>query len=472
MKLTPEELRKAIAKMPSLLQYSLESLRSKCFFLTNDVKIPSESLQRVISLSPVILGLSLEENLKPTVAIYKERGNLSSEEIGQMMVTCPALLSLSVKRKIEPCFAFLESNLSISTPDDVGSLIHGAPRIFLQGIETSLKPKVEMIQDAVRNQKKFLTEDEILIEAADVLKSNPALLVTTNAILKARIKKAQKEDPHKDFLEVFAKNKVGRKRKFQHQAHQPKLYNEKKEISYESQHEIVTTEKVPSITFSALVSGQIFPRDTLAEVRGKRKAGGIALSFPRISMEESFSFEDAMEMSFGMIMPQSDGGSDPSQHLALLGFPFLRPSRNRCDLYACHGALKVVLQLLRQVASKKDMRKMDVHVKIYTDSSYAWKYLKNSTELMQWGSVSKVDETNLDSLGPVPLANPDLLLPLTKTMYKMCNNEITDKFGETMHLGNIKIDFLHSGDFRHSFEQIGDMNEHAYRAAKWQFRKG
>ena len=179
-----------------------------------------------------------------------------------------------------------------------------------------------------------------------------------------------------------------------------------------------------------------------------------------------------MNMSFGMVMPPEFDGSNPEQNLALLGFPFLRPSRNRCDLYACHGALKVILQMLKQMAKKTDMRNTEVHVKIYTDSSYAWKYLKNSTQLMQWGSLKSINDMDLSGYGPAPLANKDLLLPLTNTYYRMSNNEATDKFGEQLELGNIKIAFLHSGDYQHSFTQISDMNKRAHRAAKWQFNKG
>lgn len=461
--------------MPSLLQYNLQSLRLKCNFLINDAGVPEESLPRIVSLAPVILGLSLEDNLKPTVAVYKERCNLSKEELGQLIVTCPALLSQSVKRKIEPCLTFLESTLFISTSHELGNIVNGAPRILLQGIETSLRRKVDMMEDAVKSQ--FLSkgielnENIVSIEAAQILKSNPALLTTTNSILQSRIDKAKKESS-KSVSEIFAKSRTGRKRKFCSEAIQSKLPNEIVHEQDFNKSENNIFDEPSKVVFSAMVSGQIFPRDSLMEVRGKRKAGGIAINFHHLSCENDINFEDAMTMSFGMIMPRSVGGSKPENKLALLGFPFLRPSRNRCDLYACHGALKLVLQSLKQLARQKDLRNTNIHVKIYTDSSYAWKYLKNSTQLLQWGSLTSTKEMNFDDFGPIALANPDLLIPLTNTMYRMTKNKITDKFGNQIFLGNIDISFLHSGDDHHIFSKTGEMNQHAYDAAKWQFSKG
>ena len=150
--LSSDQLKSAVLKQPSLLQYSLNSLRTKCTFLVEELAIPESSLARIIGTAPVILGLSLDQNLKPTVATLKTRCNLSSQELGEIIITCPTILALSQKRKIEPCLTFLAANLHISSSSELGNIIKRTPRILHQGIETSLARKINMLGEALQAQ--------------------------------------------------------------------------------------------------------------------------------------------------------------------------------------------------------------------------------------------------------------------------------------------------------------------------------
>jgi hypothetical protein len=182
-------------------------------------------------------------------------------------------------------------------------------------------------------------------------------------------------------------------------------------------------------------------------------------------------------MSFGMIMPEGESGSDPKKGLVLAGFPFLRPSRNRCDLYACHGALKVMLQLLKEAAEERDMRKTNVDIVIYTDSTYAWKLLKDSDNLLEWGSASNREEVVYEINGPLPLANPDLLFPLTKTMHRMSNNAVINRSrNKRLCVGqSMTISFRYIGELRYDrgyAKESQELQSFARKAAMWQFDKG
>ena len=141
-------------------------------------------------------------------------------------------------------------------------------------------------------------------------------------------------------------------------------------------------------------------------------------------------------------------------------------------MYACHGALKVVLQLLKQAATKQNMKYTKVDVKIYTDSSYAWKLLKNSTQLEKWGSLASEEDFVYDGDGPATMVNRDLLFPLTKTMHRLVANEVINPHGDKMVIGDVRINFFHSSDYYDSHNYMHALNRKAKTVARWQFNKG
>jgi len=483
VQLNPDQLKNAILKQPSLLQYSLHSLGLKIKFLIEEVGIPNSSIARVINTAPAILGLSLEQNLKPTVATLRAKCNLSSQELSEMIVTCPSILSLSIKRKIDPTITFLSGNLYLSSSEELGFLIKSAPRILLQSVESSLMKKICMMRDAVNNEisetssKSFHGQNYIEVEASSIFKKNPALLATTNSILERRISECRK-DPNKCLAEVFVKRKVGRKRLFSGP-------NDVTLINHVDQKQRIDDDKVqpksrnncPTISFSAFVSGSVYPADNINEARGKRKAGGLAIYIQKALFpvgDIKLSFQSAIDSSFGMLMPEGEGGSNAKKRLVLVGFPFLRPSRNRCDLYACHCALKVMLQLLKQASLRRDLRNVTVDIEIYTDSSYAWNLLKNSTQLLNWGSHPTIEEFVYDGDYPIGFANRDLLYPLSKTIHGMVRNTIVTRDGTKLCLGNIHISFRHSGEVVYDIvpgDYTRRLNSYAKKAAIWQFKK-
>lgn len=463
-------------KHPSLLQYSLNSLQSKLEFLTKELHIPEEFLSRVISRAPVILGLSLEENLRPTITTLKKHCGLSSVQIGEIITTCPTILTLSIKRKIDPCLYFLITNLSISSTSELGNLILCTPRILLQGVETSLARKIDMIKNAIEEENQGLvSRSYVQTEMAKVIKANPALLATTNSILEKRLAQCAK-DPKKSLSIEFTKSTVGRKRMF---LSSPMLDvssfdDAKDEEMIDPIEEKYLDKTLPDvIRLSAFVSASVYPPDNLGIARGKRRSGGLAIMLPQLHENSiDFDFYSAIKSSFGLTMPEREGGSNLSKNLVLVGFPFLRPSRNRCDLYACHGALKVILQLIKQIRDRKEWKDTKVIVSVCTNSSYAWKLLRNTTKLEHWGSISSTEDFVFDGVGSPAMANLDLLFPLTKTVNRIVNNEIMDSSGAKISIGDITITFRHSGDIQSSYKYINEVNSFSVKAAKWQFDKG
>ena len=612
----PDELKKAILKQPSLLQYSVDlSLRPKMEFLNKELGISVDHMSRIISLAPSIMGLSLDQNLRPTVNTIVDLCDLSPEKVGQIIITCPSILTLSLKRKIEPCLIFLSTRLRHTTPNQLGSVIQKVPRVLLQGIETSLIPKIEMIQLAFEEEVAATggggtsSKEKISKKTASILNQNPALLVTTNSILKSRLEKYL-QNPSVSLNDALQPQNNGRKPKFDgtdaattttkvsrrrpviqfskdtleiihtfssvedaanqlalsksgiygacnqgkllkgkafayanddtmnpalsssqmetndkslptksFQVKVQKIINKnnydnkvldntdddtknapmneitrmtdnQKEIQKllvrNSKHE---DESITSIV--AFVAGKTFPTDDINSVRGARKAGGLAMHFPQMDSTKNKSMESlqlAASTSFGMIMPEGPtmNGSNFQNGLILVGFPFLRPSRNRCELYACHGALKVILQMLKSgsLSLLGGERLMDpttknstIVIEICTESSYAWNLLKNTDNILRWGETPTLNEFIYDGEGPTELANPDLLFPLSKTVYNIMTGNFMvqgKKYNQANLISNhsVHIKFSHSQEILQSKDAyLSKINHFAKNAAIWQFNR-
>jgi len=456
------------------------------------MNIKESSIGRITRAAPAILGLSLEHNLRPTVAAIKERCNLTNDELAALIITVPSILTLSLKKKIEPCFDFLTSELRL-TSNELGAFIQSCPRILMHGLETSVSPKIQMVRDALVIEGAHV--EQAAIDASTILKMNPGLLATTNSILRSRIDKYL-SDPDTTITEALRPRAVGRKRlvkvdaedKIRKSSPSPKrralieVIDDHARMHFDDLKASPLTlydNESDSVSLIAFAAGCIYPSDDINLVRGGRKAAGISIQLPQVSHTVGLledKFQEATRMSFGMIMPHGD--TNPRDGgLVQAGFPFLRPSRNRCDLYACHGALKVILQLLKQAAEERDMRNTDVNIQIYTDSTYAWKLLKDSGDLLEWGSATSQAEVTFDVDGPLPLANPDLLFPLTKTMHRMSNNAVVNRRrNERLCIGrNVSIAFRYTGDLRYDKEngrRSRDLRNSAKEAAIWQFNKG
>lgn len=538
--LSRSDFKVAILKQPSILQYSVESnMRPKIEYLRHNLLLDESSIKKVVRAAPTFLGLSLEANIKPKIDLLTNQCGLSLEEVGGMITTVPQIILLSSKKKIGPCIDFLSTELKFDDLGDVGDLLVSFPRILTHSVD-SISVKIEMIADALEEEgshsdsakneavKIVRGNPSILVTSKNVFVSRLAKYKSSNIMLvdglkpksvgRKRIVSAKKMDVGmegltiddarsvievtrnstatsiysgiRDATEILdistsvidsacgegIKLKGGQLRYKKRQSatsQTPKiLFGDIEETPM-----ALYDETAKEINISAFCSGSVYPSDDINSVRGFRKAGGIAIYIPRVAKAgETFEakFEEAIKMSFGMIYPRN--GKNLQFGLVKAGFPFLRPSRARCELYACHGALKVILQLLKQAAEVENMQEKTVNAIIYTDSTYALNLLKDTDALLDWGSVPMQEDAVFDVNGPISLTNPDLLFPLTKTMFRMTNNAVINRRrNKRLCIGKeVNIYFRHTSDLafdKRNIKRSKDLYEEAKLAATWQYKK-
>ena len=399
--------------------------------------------------------------------------------------------------------------LKISDGRQLGELIGCTPRILFQGLESSLCHKFDLLVDSLIKESETrginLNSSESERIAASIIMNNPSLLATTNAKLQTRIEASL--ESNSTLKDILRPSGTGRKRMFSDEINSvhrrgslkddlnPLLHSDRinPTLDISIVEDATSNDWLQSLavkplklyqteTFKvsiiAFVSASTFPSENISNVRGRRKAGGIAVHFPQKQYNDEIQnerFSLATKRSFGTIVPDGSDGSNGNNGLILTGFPFLRPSRNRCDLYACHGALKMVLQFLKLAAEEKDMKNVDVDIHICSDSTYSWKILNDSDQVLRWGAAPSIEAFKYDGFGPEALANPDLLYPLAKTMSRVVTSDIsqTAQNGERICLGNnIRVQFQYSGEVLSGNSYMESLNQCARRAARWQFNRG
>jgi hypothetical protein len=211
-------------------------------------------------------------------------------------------------------------------------------------------------------------------------------------------------------------------------------------------------------------------------VRGSEQAGGMSIFLPQVaygSLQFKERFNKVAKACFGQLVPETECGVT-RDGLVLVGFPGLWPSRSRCEISACHGALTAVLLLLvHEAATNRDMKNESYQVDIYTSSDYAWRLLRNATRLTEWGEHGSIKSfKNSTEAGSKSANNPDLLYPLTQIVKRIMssNSSLIDPQGNPIPLGKeVKIRFLHASDGNTEDESILELGSLARVAAEWYY---
>jgi hypothetical protein len=510
-----KEIKESVLKQPSLIQYGVaSSLRPKLDFFLKELGIPHEHIGRIIHTSPAIMGLSLTDTLRPKVASIMKLCALHPYEVGMMVAVSPPTLFLSQKGKTEPSLNYLASALSLDEPRDLGELVLKAPRLLRQGLDTSLMKKIDLIAEALPSTN----EENSKRVAAEILRQNPALFDTSNAVITERIERCVSAD--KDVAQYLLPSQKGRKKLFQYPVREmgdpilmsnvgtfdslSKIYPDAASAAKEmgmKKVDIVkacksglpldghyfsslmyprvvksktlstsTANTAKTVSVSLFCSGGIYPSDSVEATRGQSTTGGFAIQISSEGIPDEtrllFEISNAANKCFGIRVPL---GRERSVNKLLTVFPLVNPSRNRCDFFACASALRVLEAFL---ATKRNDMQLFYDIKVYTDSTYAWKFVRDQERLMSLGScftsqemLSKLDVTDGSSF------NIDIFHPLARSFSRLNGQDEPPQSKNHRPFYNSRISFCSSFDGKLQPGEIKTLRKLAKSAAMWQFNR-
>ena len=497
-----DDLKVAVMKQPSLLQYSVKTtLRPKLHFFLDELGITKPLISRIIRTAPASMGLSLVENLRPKIVSIMKLCSLHPFQVGSVVSTSPQILLLSRKSKIEPTLKFISTELRITEPSEIGNIVLSTPRVLNQGLESSIATKIELLM-------KYPTTEKSRDTAIQILRSNPALLVTSNAVLEDRIERCPFDTTDlATWLQLTAKGQ--RKsiiqqsttpattlsddpivvsssphssldsldsviRIYRNVEHAAKELDKAKSMIVEScstntvlldgmyyqslsslpfttlRDPTTISHDTKTIPISIFTTDGIYPSDSATVARGQRRTGGLAIQIFLGGSRHDKSqflrnFHIAAQSCFGQHVP-IDIQDESSKLIAV--FPLVNPSTRRCELFACTRALQILEELLR--VERNDDSNVFYDIKVYTDSDYVWKMVKSKARLLEIGSSSSSQEMLTRFFDEVNYSvNLDILYPLVRSFSRL-NGSIkpADTTATTTHKEfiNAKVEFVHSMD--------------------------
>ena len=591
--MTTEEMKKSILLFPALSQYSVASLEVKLAFFRDELEIvDTDSLKKVFLSQPVLWGLSLEKNLKPTVSALGNACGLTLRGVGDLISRAPELLLYNWNSSLKPKLDFLSQRLSLS-PQQRNAMVVSSPRLLVQSIHNSLEIKIGMIET------RLAQVGDTPSKARDIILSNPSLLIARKVALEKRIGSEKKwkklsnaisqdgtavsgeifedtliaanERPangatkKKIVLELSMTNNVerqfstgkeaaeaasvspstmyaairngrvlGGKRyvynaaeelgsnfraavgstitippdkrsifptealdivpaipgdKFLKDVRRKHIQDDREKMLVQSTHRFQDSKlNATGCCLAVYVSGRVFPPDDRSQVLGQRRAGGMAIAIPSLPKSFSNLFLQSCEKCFSTQLFSAKSFLTNSETenglVALLGYPYLRPSRRRCSLYVCREGLRLVRQLFLEVAEASKTSRVSeqaggkvclpppMHIHIITDSNYAFDLVQNTSSLLEWGSKPVKKDFLYTGDTPEWVANTDILWPLSRTYYNLVHLEgnvpttLQNNLTVTFMLNDVG---LVDRDTNHSLRET--MDAWAREAAEWQYKR-
>jgi hypothetical protein len=142
------KLGKVIAGFPSILGLSIEdNLKPTIEYLVVECKMDPGNLGKVIAGYPAILNYSIEKNLKPTVEFLVHDLRMDKEALQHILQSLPQLFGYDPLDNMQPKVDYL-MRMNQTTVETLGQDLVTCSRLFSCSLEERIGPRLHLLQSS------------------------------------------------------------------------------------------------------------------------------------------------------------------------------------------------------------------------------------------------------------------------------------------------------------------------------------
>jgi hypothetical protein len=476
------DIRSMVVQVPQILTSNWKTnLKQKLFYLEQRLGLSDASLRAFLTSCPRLLVHSIVKSLEPKLQIL-EMASGDSESAIKVVIENPSLLLTNRAQFDRRVQSFKQSNFTFVDTFSGSSNVHKSRQKkavleLLDGHLVRTLPSVEAAASDIGTSKfnlyNIIKTKRLFNGKSYAYGVNPdRKLRTGKQISSVSLRKSKDEKRKERFLQDFRVNYVPNESSM-------RLIELLQSPSALGDTGLTIGFEEKKIYLAIFVSSQIFPPKKVSGARGTRKAGGHSIYVPQLQGIHTGGklLRAAAERCFTNLMPSGTEGTSYADGLMLLGYPYKRPTKSRCGLYVCRDALRFVCELLLNNRDS-EFKESTMHIDIFTDSNYAWELLNNSTDLLRWGAYQRKDDFLFDGDTPEWKANIDILYPLSRTYYRLVEQDFLPEKGNSTKFPKpvaeeIKVHFRHKSEVGWSQEDstLHTIDSYAEKAAAWQYER-
>ncbi|CAB9505417.1 mitochondrial transcription termination [Seminavis robusta] len=140
-------LKTIIMRSPRCIGFKVSTLRYKLDWFQDNFGWSRKELLKVLSKQPVLLTLSIHDNLEPSLYWFQETLNLTDERLSKVLKTNPQLL-LSNKKTFAQKTEWLQKRLELETKEEISIVIGKAP-VILGFATNAIDCKINWLQSSL-----------------------------------------------------------------------------------------------------------------------------------------------------------------------------------------------------------------------------------------------------------------------------------------------------------------------------------